>query len=662
MVQIKHTVSLTLILICFSAAELKFKKVGDASYGGVNEISTKVKRIGNAGEPDNILCSSQKFVGIVDGESPIADGTSLTPVHLANLVATEAFKSKQDGLFEGSIKAQEDLAAIQKNFETSFKNGLNNGVAKYRQVLDRLADAHYYKLASKIPDWGKIFSSFDSTRKTEGDKLSAVFAKYSSLKAPVSPPPLPVGDSLLINRKAEVEKAVDDFVTNAIDSFGDRVTKEKEDYLKQIEVFRRKINSGVAVIAGRLVNSFTKGGMISSDSVKPVLTGFQYGRSFVAILRRHDFKSPNPQDKETKYYNYRLKHYKQHHTREINRVFPDLALQLKQSPKIEKVQSFTFDIQKGDIVLFTDATLVDNFSYTFIEFLINFGLFKLSKDANWDVEGDADLKALVASYARKMSNVNTIKHVFGQVTGNKAFANFKDELKGTGLEKCEVFHFFHSLGSAVTSLKKFFGATNCVRDAGRAKYFFTTKADAASLSDTTVADNFNAAKISKVLSVANKLVQGMFANGIGEAPATDFPAFLTYNKIIEWKVGLLLAKSQKAASAASLTVTQFDAMIDRKEIGPSEGDLTIFTNVLIEGAPENTPLSCTQLQGSIEKELQEDIDAFAAATSNSQKFEDLELEFSKLVGDIVDGGDLSLNLSLSELNEDVKEERRRLVL
>lgn len=609
--------------------ELRFKKSGEEKYAGINVAGDNVVRIGNDKEPDNILCHSEKFIGIVDGESPVADKVALSPLFFAYLVANSAFMNKPDGLLEGKVVAVEDLAKVKTAFQKAFEAGLKEGKKRYNDALERIADPYYHALAKEVPKWQDILNELDATAKKEGSTLVAQFDKYAKLTTPINPT-IHEGYRLLENRRNDVDRSVERFNAEVLDTFKAKISQAKDQYLNKITLFKRKMNSGVAVVAARLSN-FEERSLksLGAKQAKTVLHGSQIGRSWVAVLGLHEFTKTGD---KAKYFNYRLKKYQQHYSWDLTRVYPEVS-QVPKRGNQDNVKHFEFPVEKGDIVILTDSTLVDNFSYLFIEHLINLAAFKLFQDPKWSPEGSQDVKAAVESYFHRMNQPQAIKHALFKVTGNSNFKAFTDnvvedskEELHTDFQKCGLFSFFPALANLGQKTKSLFGTTNCVRNVGRKSYFYSAELKASG----DYAKNFDPVRVSQTLSIANKMIKELAAAAFTRP---DPAVFINYKTIIGWKQDVDMVKASAKNKAAqgpvtvspnTLTTADFDAMIANRQFGPSDGDLTVFTNILVEGQADDEKMVCTEPEDKVGAKMADNLKLFAAKTSGVVSEEQIE--------------------------------------
>lgn len=395
----------------------------------------------------------------------------------------------------------------------------------------------------------------------------------------------------------------------------------------------------------------------------------------MAVFGRRDHEKGDTKAKKPFKFIYKTKFYKQHHIRDVYRVYPDLGI--SKDSQVKNLQDFETQVSKSDIVLVADSTLVDNFSYSFIELLLNFGLKQLSTKPNWNPAEDPDLQALVLDYARKMSNLNTVKAAFYMATGNPNFKSVAEDTSGKDLTKCELSHFFPALGANVMEkdknvFAKGFDAVvnagkvainyfqkNCLRDIARARYFFESPVAAGAAGDDDIIKAFSAQKIGDMYLTATKLIQKLFANGIGEVTAEQFKAYLTYAKVIEWRTKMSVQLKQKDALKkakkpllSEMPLTQFDEMVAAGKVAPINGDVSLFANILQEGVPDLSDVSCTPITGKIDTDLPQELQDFYAKTLNSEELKDIETELELETK--------ALGLGEDEFQEKV--ERRRIVL
>lgn len=253
MISVKLVASSILFFLCCEGA-LKFKALEPGNYAGVNSPAERIQVINNIqDEPDNVLCHSQKVIGIVDGESPIADGYSLTPKHLSKLVANEIFLNKAN-LFAGAGAAEENHDEVKLQLKTVFKNGMIHGMDTYRQNLAQLADLQFYQIAANVPKWDIIFKAMDAEKRSQAKKLMDLFSGYANQKGPVDQSSVPQGVNVLNTRAPQVTQAFNDFSKALFEKYRLKLEEIKTAYLGQITTYQRKINAGLAVITGRLIN------------------------------------------------------------------------------------------------------------------------------------------------------------------------------------------------------------------------------------------------------------------------------------------------------------------------------------------------------------------------------------------------------------------------
>lgn len=616
-----------MMIICAQSA-LQFKKPADSAYTGENYPSPKYAPLDNLpNEGDNAICYSESGIGMVDGESEQVGEFSFPAKYLSNMVAQGIFTSNQ-GLFTGINQDKEKIDDVKKSLLNAFRLGATTTMKTYRDILVAAARLHFYTLGTRVPNFpdilGKLQNELNSLLAAH-QKMFDGFAAFKPSSGPATGVNSP--EMLLDNRRNDIVKSEEAMKKSANDGIK-AIAAADEDYYTQIADFKRKANTGLAMVAMRVTNNVEATGLGTKalnvfgygkgyHTQLATLHGYQYGRSFVALFRRKklDTIKDAATKKESYKYAYRMKGYHQHNFRDLYRVFPEVSV--IPDPNLDKITQFSFDASEGDVVLVADATLVDNFSYTFIEYLMNLGISKMTADKAWNPEQDADLNEALEQFVNKMGAKNTLKRTYYLLTENPNFKAVTEYTGSAGVSACPLEAFYPAVPGMAS---RFFNAVKgvfsngCLRKLSEAKFTVTVDQEVIDSDSDLVVQNFDPKKISHMFAYAVKKVQQCQKVKVGNAELPQ--SFLTYKQVISWRNQLALAKKDKTKPIYSMDDSTFEQMIKDGKFTTADGDLSLFVNILVKNAPSSNSITCTQISDAKQANFQKLLDDFFKKTTN----------------------------------------------
>lgn len=615
----------SLLIICANAA-LQFKKPQNANYRGENYLSGIPNPLNDVPtEGDNAFCISETIIGMVDGESSQVGDMEIPAKYISSFVAEEVFLNNKAQHQKTGNDEKADV--ITKELMESTKAGMIKGVNMYKTKLLAGAKQVFQTLASNIPDWNTIFSQYKADYEALSAQHTAMFSDFKANKAPVNPgnndgtavaatdKNVPVGqisepDAVLEFRRRPIADSLAK-LNELMQNHYKLITTTSNDYADQILNFKKKINSGVAVVAARIIQNKADAGAVSkhfntfknaiklgsgSDYIpkEASIQGLQYGRSFVALFKRDTVDTiTNPDKSKSLKFAYRMASYSQYKFKDLHRVFPEVSR--FKDPELKSFTKFDFDAAEGDILLVADSTLVDNFPYPILEMLLNLGLNKIMANPAWEPEGDKDLISVLNEFVQKLSHKDTIKYLFYKVSENKNFKNAKDYVvKGNGLLDCDIGHFFHAFeGKGSMIWRKMTFSKTCVNGLTRTRYAMLSKNLVVDSDVDELVAAYNPTIISKMFGVATKYIQNVMTNP--PAGLTKPATFLSYKKIIGWRDEVLVNKKNKEAPIFTKTEADFEKELTSGDFAPVQGDMSIFVNILIKDLPKDNKLVCTEI-------------------------------------------------------------------
>lgn len=642
----------SLLIICARAA-LQFKKPADSAYTGENYLDQDAIPLdGNKNEGDNAICYSESMIGLVDGESEQVGEYTFPAKYLSTMVANSVFGGNS-ALFTGVKQVDEKMDQVKARLLNAVKTSTIAASKQYHDKINEAAKMIYYTMAADIPQWDSILEPFKqqiteaiAAHKTlydgyakfnpsaDNSKGSLVAQSTNPNKGQAVAIDLNSPEFLLDRRSVDIQ-ASSEKINSIFNANLKALTSADQEYTRKILDFKRKINTGLAIVALRITNNvesaniFTKAynGITSSYAAKQATVhGYQYGRSFVGVFGRVSYDKTTGANKEVSYKNvYRLKSYHQTKFRDLYRSFPEASpvdsRVASRDPNMNKLTEFSFTATEGQIVMVADSTLIDNFSYSFLGFLLNLGLHKLYSNDKWDPETDTDLLAALSEYINKMGSPNTLKRAFYLLTSNPAFEKVEEFKAASGVASCSLDAFYPAIGGFwYRSKNKVMnaGENTCLLKISKQKHFFVTPTNSEDTSTDPLIPKFNPKIISKMFAFALKKVQTAMKEKVGGAEIPS--SFLTYKQVISWRNQIVLANEKKPLGDAA-AATRITKMIEAKSFTPVAGDLTIFVNILVKDAPEANSLVCTKISDEQGKAIPSLLKTFFEKTTNLEILE-----------------------------------------